>query len=104
MKVRKRAGSFSGTYASTVVAGGLALACAVPRAAAAQGVNSTPDAQVEANVLKALAGGVGVVDAGHSVFYCLWRCDTERNGADRGAAHAGGEPDGSCNRGEEGCG
>jgi hypothetical protein len=53
MNVRKTGKSASG--AKTVLAGGLALACAVPGASIAQTVSSTPDAQVEANVLKALA-------------------------------------------------
>jgi hypothetical protein len=53
MNVRKVKSGGSG--AKTVLAGGLALACAVPVAAMGQTVSSTPDAQVEANVLKALA-------------------------------------------------
>ena len=44
-----------GASARALLAGGLTLALAVPGAKAAQGITAMPDAQVEANVLKALA-------------------------------------------------
>ncbi len=53
MKVRRIRRGVSGL--GLVVAGGLTLACAGATGAGAQTISATPDAQVEANVLKALA-------------------------------------------------
>lgn len=53
MKRQNKAGVISG--AKAMMAGGLTLACLGSVAASGQSISSVPDAQVEANVLKALA-------------------------------------------------
>ena len=55
MDVRRKKKSTVVAGVQAVLAGGLSLAGMVPMVLGAQTISSTPDAQVEANVLKALA-------------------------------------------------